>query len=277
MSAAAGTLREKARWVRRETLRLHRLAPETRLASALSPVEILVALFYGGLLRFRADDRWWEGRDRLIVSKGHGVISLYPILADVGYFPPAELDRIGVEGGVIGVMPDAAVPGFETTNGSLGHGIGVGCGIALALRARGSDRAVFVLCGDGELNAGAMWEATMFASFHGLDNLTLIVDDNKKSMLGHQADILGLAPLDEKFQTFGWRAARVDGHDAGAVHAAIAALKEERSGRPKVLIADTVKGKGVPELESNPICHVLSLKPERIDAILEDPEWPATA
>ena len=150
-------LQEQADWVRRETLKIHKIAPETRLASSLSAVEILTVLYYGRVLAFDPHHIHAENRDRLIISKGHGSISLYPILADCGYFPKDELLKVCKEGSFLGGIPDAIIPGYETINGSLGHGLGVGCGMALALKRKERKETVFVLVGDGELFEGSVW------------------------------------------------------------------------------------------------------------------------
>jgi len=258
-------LSAKARWVWSETLRLHRLAPETRVASSLSAVEIFTALYYGGLLEHRGAEPRWEGRDRLIVSKGHGSICLFPILADRGYFPVAELERICQEGSFLGGIPDTIIPGYETINGSLGHGIGVACGMALGLKRKGSSRHIFVVTGDGEFCEGSMWEGVMFAAQHRLDNLTVIIDNNKLCMLDRCERIMTVEPFEARFEAFGWQAERVDGHDVGALQRALGGLKQRDSGRPAVLIADTVKGKGVAELEQDTLCHIRTLTHEEID------------
>lgn len=265
----ADELRRKARWVRRETIRLHKLAPETRLASSLSDVEIFSALYYGGLLKFYPKNPRDERRDRFIVSKGHGGISLYPILADLGFFGREQLDNIGKPGYILCGIPDN-IPGFETINGSLGHGLGVACGMALALKRRGSGVNVAVIVGDGEIFEGAIWEAAMFAGHHKLDNLLLIVDRNKKSMLGLTREILDLDPLPEKFRAFGWDACAADGHDAAGIYGTLARMLPARGGKPKALIAETVKGKGVPSLEADPLCHIRNLTPEQADAHMEE-------
>jgi transketolase len=256
----------KAHWVWRETLRLHKLAPETRVASSLSAIEIFTVLFYGDLLLHDGANPRWEGRDRLIVSKGHGSICLFPILADRGYFSVAELDRICQEGSFLGGIPDTIIPGYETINGSLGHGIGVACGMALALKHKKVANHIFVVAGDGEFCEGSMWEGVMFAAHHCLDNLTVIIDNNKLCMLGRCEEILNVEPFERRFEAFGWQAERVQGHDISALHSTLAGLKRHgASRRPAVLIADTVKGHGVPELESDPLCHVRTLNPEEID------------
>jgi transketolase len=261
----------KADWVRRQTVTMAKTAPGIRVASSLSPVEVLVALYYGDLVDFNPGKPLWADRDRVILSKGHGSVAMYPILADLGFIDSQELDHVSGDQSRLTVIPEPTAPGIETTNGSLGHGLGVACGIAIALKRRQKDQTVFVLCGDGEVNAGAIWEAVMLAAKHGLDNIVLVVDDNKRSMLGDQADILGLAPLAGKFSEFGWQASEMDGHDPDAVHANLLRLKRERGGVPKVVISHTVKGRGVPELEKDPISHVRILSPEAIDRILE--EW----
>lgn len=175
-------LQKKAHWVWQETLAIHRRAPETRIASSLSAVEIFVTLYYGEILKFRAHDPFWPERDRFIISKGHGSISMYPILADLGFFPKDALKTVCQPGSFLGGIPDPVIPGYETINGSLGHGLGVATGIALALKKLNRNESVFVLTGDGELHEGANWEAIMFASQHGLDNLNLIIDNNNISM-----------------------------------------------------------------------------------------------
>jgi transketolase len=263
-------MKEKANWVWRETLALHGRAPETRLASSLSDIEIFVVLFYSGLMRYNPIFPLSEDRDRLIISKGHGAISMYPILADVGFFSMDELTKIGQSDSFLGIIPDNVIPGFETINGSLGHGLGVACGVALALKRKDLDRRVFVLCGDGELNEGAMWEAIMFAAFHQLDNLVVIVDNNKMSMMGYQRDILCMDPLEEKFAAFRWKAESVDGHDIEKLFNTLHAILNQRQGCPSVIIAHTKKARGVSKLEGDELCHIRSLTKEEVDNLLKE-------
>jgi len=262
-------LEKKSKWVRTETLKLHKFAPGTRIASSLSAVEILVVLYYDNILDYDPKNVLWEQRNRFIISKGHGSVSMYPILADLGFFDLAELGRISTENSFLGNIPDTGVPGFETINGSVGHGLGIGCGVALALKRKGIDKKVFVLSGDGELNEGAVWEAVMFASFHNLNNLILIIDNNKLSMLGYQKDILGMEPLKHKFTTFKWKAECVNGHNIKQLSEALHRLNRDTSDQPKVLIANTIKGKGIPELENDELCHVRVLTEEEINRTLQ--------
>ncbi len=262
-------LRVKAHWVWRETLAVHRRAPETRLASSLSSIEIFVALYYGRVLRFNPLNPRDEERDRCIISKGHGSICMYPILADLGYFPIEELQHVCEAGSFLGGIPDPVIPGYETVNGSLGHGLGVATGMALGLKRKASDRSVFVVAGDGELHEGANWEAIMFASQHKLDNLHLIVDDNRISMLGYTDDIVSHGELTTRLGAFGWDCMEVDGHDVLAVQVALQQQKAIAAGKPKALIARTVKGHGVPGLENVELSHIVNPKPELIDSLLE--------
>lgn len=269
-STKLAQMKEKALWVRRETLKIHGIAQETRLASSLSPVEILVSLFYGGIIKYDAGNPRWEGRDRFIISKGHGSISFYPILADLGYFGMHELTSVCKEGSFLGGIPDPIIPGYETVNGSLGHGLGVACGIALGLKAKRKNESVFVLMGDGELYEGSVWEAVMFAGEHKLDNIVLIIDNNKICMLDYCEKILDLSPIDEKFKAFRWSADSIDGHDISSVHSILKKLKDVRSGKPKLLIADTVKGKGVPGLEADSLNHIKNVPPDDIERAIAE-------
>lgn len=263
-------LKEKALWVRQETLLIHKIAQETRLASSLSDVEIFVVLYYGKILKFDPTNIRWENRDRFIISKGHGAISLYPILADLGYFDKQELNKVCKEGSFLGGIPDPIVPGIETINGSLGHGLGVACGISLALKRKNRDEKVFILIGDGELYEGSVWEAIMFAGHHKLDNMILIIDNNKVCMLEYCKKILDLEPLDEKLKVFNWNVEIVDGHDIDQLYNALTSFKVDRNDKPKVLIANTIKGKSIPSLEIDSLSHIKVLKEDEIDTIIEE-------
>ena len=263
-------IQKKANWVKRELLKIHKIAPGIRLASSLSCIEILTTLYYGELIAFDPKNLFWEDRDRFIISKAHGTVSLYPILADLGYFDMEQLSLVGKPGGILADIPDCSIPGYETLNGSLGHGLGVACGIALALKRKNNKSKVFVLLGDGELFEGAVWEAIMFAGHHQLDNLILIIDNNKISMLDYCKNIIDLGPLDYKFIDFGWAVTIVDGHDTRKLYDTLFAIKKYMHGGPYIIIANTVKGKGVPRLETDPLCHIKSLSVEEVDQLLSE-------
>lgn len=261
-------LQSKANWVKRELLKIHKIAPGIRLASSLSCIEILTTLYYGKIVNYDPKDLFWEGRDRFIISKAHGSISFYPILADLGYFGMDQLELVGKPGGILADIPDCSIPGYETLNGSLGHGLGVACGISLALKKKKRKEKVFVLLGDGELFEGSVWEAIMFASHHNLDNLIMIIDNNKICMLDYCKNIIDLEPIDEKFRVFGWRPTILDGHNIDELYNALSSIKKETSKKPRVIIANTVKGRGVPRLETDSLCHIKALSTEEIDQIL---------
>jgi transketolase len=263
-------LRKKADWVWAQTLRIHQSAPEIRVASSLSPIEILVALYYGGLMNFRPKNPFWNGRDRCIISKGHGSLCMYPILADLGFFPKKELTRVCENGSFLGGIPDPIIPGYETINGSLGHGAGVGSGVALALKKQGKPQNVFILTGDGELHEGSNWEAFMFAAQHELDNLIILVDNNQISMLGPTDKIVSHLNLQEKMISFGWDCRTVsNGHSHIETYNAIKKTIKIKQKKPKMIIFNTKKGNRVPGLENAPLSHVTAIKSDLIDTLIK--------
>jgi transketolase len=261
-------LHNKADWVKKELFKIHKTAPGIRLASSLSCIEILTTLYYGKILNYDPKNIFWEQRDRFIISKAHGSVSLYPILADLGYFDMKQLEMVGKAGGILGDIPDCSVPGYETVNGSLGHGLGVACGISLVLKKKNSKEKVFVLLGDGELYEGSVWEAIMFASHHNLNNLILIIDNNKICMLDYCKNIINLEPIDEKFKAFGWQPTIADGHNIQELLNILSCVKDDTTDKPKLIIANTVKGRGVPRLETDSLCHIKALSTEEIDQLL---------
>jgi transketolase len=261
----------KSEWVWKETLKIHRLSPETRVASSLSPIEIFVVLYYGGFLRQNPIDPQWPDRDRCIISKGHGSLCMYPILADLGFFPISELEKVCQKGSFLGGIPDPIIPGYETINGSLGHGVGVGSGMAFALKCRNKNQHIYVITGDGELHEGSNWEAFMFAAHHKLNNLTVIVDFNQVCMLGFTNEIISHRNLVEKFTAFGWHAILVeDGHSVNQIYSALIKSNKGLSNKPRAIIVNTIKGNRVPGLENTPLSHVTAIKAELIDKLLEN-------
>jgi transketolase len=262
-------LQKKVLWVWKKTLEIHLLAPETRLASSLSVIEIFVALYYGKILKFNPSNPLDDKRDRCIISKGHGSICMYPILADLGFFSMDELLHVCEKGSFLGGIPDPVIPGYETVNGSLGHGLGVATGVSLGLKTKKSNQSVFVITGDGELHEGANWEAIMFASHHKLDNLNLIIDNNGISMLDHTNNIVSHSDLIARLSSFGWDCGEVDGHDVLAVREALLKQKNTKNGKPKAIIASTLKGRGVPGTENAPLSHIINPKPELIEGLLK--------
>lgn len=240
-------LRKKATWVRKTTLEMIAEAGSGHPGGSLSEAEILVALYYD-VMNIEPKDPTWEKRDRFILSKGHCCPPLYAILADKGYFPKEELSKLRKFGSLLQGHPSIITPGIETVSGSLGNGLSIGVGMAMSGRKRGLDYRVYVLLGDGELQEGSNWEAAMSAAHHKLSNMTAIVDYNKIQINGWTNDIVQLEPLEEKWAAFGWNVLRVDGHDMEQV---VNALRTPGpKDKPTVIIADTIKGKGVSFMEN---------------------------
>lgn len=224
------------------------------LPSAFSCTEILRVL-YDSILKFKPQDPSWPQRDRFILSKGHGCLAQYALLADKGFFPKDDLWSFCAFGSHLGGHPERGrTPGVECATGSLGHGPSIGVGLALAARLDGRSSRVFVVCGDGETNEGSVWEALLSASKHRLDNLVIIVDYNKKQSWGSVDEILPLEPYADKFQAFGCAVKEVDGHDPAALLEAFENLPAA-TGKPTALIAHTVKGRGLAELEGDLSWH----------------------
>ena len=224
------------------------------LGSSMSLVEILRVLF-DHYLKYRAYEPKWSDRDRLILSKGHGCLALYALLADKEFFPKEELDIFCHTSGILGGHPDAnKVPGVEASTGALGHGMPIGVGLALAGKIRVKNFRVVVVVGDGEINEGSNWEAAMSANKHCLSNLTVFVDYNKLQSYGSIREVLDLEPLIDKWISFGFAVREVDGHDVSAIRECVDALPFE-SNKPSAVICHTIKGKGFPFAEGQADWH----------------------
>lgn len=224
------------------------------LGSALSLIEMLRVL-YDDVLAFDPNRPKWDDRDRMILSKGHGCLALYAILADKGFFPVAEIDRFCHFDSMLGGHPEASkIPGVEASTGALGHGLPIALGMALAARMKGKRHKVFAIMGDGEINEGSVWEAALSAGKHRVSNLTAIVDYNKLQSYGRTADVQPLEPLADKWKAFGFAVREVDGHDVAALQRLFASLPFAFD-RPSAIVCHTVKGKGVSFAEGNPDWH----------------------
>ena len=249
-------LNQKARYLRAETLELIVSSKKGHIGGALSTAEILVALFYGGVLNFDPKKPDWEERDRFLISKGHGAFLFYCMLADLGYITKDQLYSIGKNGAILGNHPDAHVPGVEFDSGSLGHGVGVGSGIALASKLANRNFITYVLIGDGESYEGSIWEAAMFAAHRELSNLVVITDRNFQCATDFTEDCNRLEPLDAKWKAFGWDTYRIDGHSVDKLVNLLNKIKQNKDRRrPVAIIADTVKGKGVSFMEKTVKWH----------------------
>jgi len=239
-------LQAKSGALRRTVLEMIAAARKGHVGGAFSCMDILVALYYGGVLRFDPKYPSWEGRDRFILSKGHSGTALFAVLADLGILDREAISGYCKNGGSLGGHPDLSIPGIEADTGSLGHGSGIGAGMALAAKMSKAPWRVFVLVGDGECHEGSVWESLVFAARHKLDNLTLIVDRNRQCVLDYTEDCAPLDPLTARLASFGWEVREVDGHSFGELGAAFGA---PQGGRPLAVVANTVKGKGVSYME----------------------------
>lgn len=233
----------------------------------MSLVEIVRVLF-DDVMHYDPQNPRWPGRDRFILSKGHGCVALYVLLAEKGFFPADELWKFCRFDGMLGGHPDPKVPGVECATGSLGHGLPIAVGMALNARHEGSGTRVFVVLGDGECNEGSVWEAAMSAGKHRLNNLIALVDYNKQQSYGSTHEILDLEPFADKWRSCGFDVTEVDGHDVVALKAALLGVRDG-AGKPMSVICHTVKGKGVSFAENNPAWHHKSkLKDDDVQKLL---------
>lgn len=263
-------LEDRAKFIRKETVRLSRIAGAGHYSSTFSCAELLASLYYEQM-NIEPGEPHWPDRDRFVMSKGHAAIGLYPVLADLGFFDPSELDTYTRLGSKYGDHPDMKkVGGLDFSSGSLGHGLSVGVGLALAARMTERDYMTYVMLGDGELSEGQIWEAANSAGHFGLQNLVAIVDRNGLSIDGHTEDVMSVEPLDDRFAAFGWEVQRIDGHDLTAIRAAFEALRRAGRGKPQVIIADTVKGRGVERMEMSLDWHVGNLVGEDYDEVMAE-------
>jgi transketolase len=224
----------------------------------------LLTVLYSGVLRIDPKNPKDPGRDRFILSKGHGGVALYAVLADKGFFDAKHLATHGKKGTILGGHPDMhQVSGVEASTGALGHGLPFGVGVALAAKKDAAAYRTFVMVGDGECQEGSIWEAALFAAQAMLDNLTVIVDYNKLQAMGRLDEIVGLGTLTEKWKAFGWGVSEVDGHDMEALCETFRKLPLEKF-KPTCIIAHTVKGKGISFMENVPIWHYRQPKPEEM-------------
>ena len=274
MSADLELLRDRARFIRTETVRLIEIAKSGHYTSVFSAAEIFAVLYYH-TMRLSADPKWPD-RDRLILSKGHCAVGVYPILAEKGYFPTAWLDNYARLGSPLGDHPDMKkVPGIDFSSGSLGHGLSIGLGMAIgqkARRAAGQNLArTFVLLGDGELNEGQIWEAAQAAPHLKVGNLVGIIDRNGMGLDGLTEETMRIEPLADKWTAFNWQVHEGDGHDLAALVDLFDHLDTD-SDRPQLIIAHTIKGKGIEWMENSRVWHLGYLAGEDAQRAVADIE-----
>ncbi len=262
-------LAERAYRIRRNALRMGEVQGQGYVGQALGVADVL-AVSYFHALNYRADDPHWEGRDRFLLSIGHYAIALYAALIEAGILPEDELETYGSDGSRLPMSGMASyTPGMEITGGSLGQGLGIAVGMCLGLKRKRSDAFVYDLLSDGELNEGSTWEAAMSASHWKLDNLIALVDVNDQQADGASSGVLGFEPLAARWEAFGWQAWRVDGNDIEALKAAFDAARASAEPKPRVLICDTLMGRGVPFLEMREKTHFIRVDADEWGAALE--------
>lgn len=267
-------LEQKARGIRKAVLDMIVTAKKGHIGGAFSCIDILVALYYGGVLKFDPRNPDWKERDRFILSKGHSGAALFAVLADLGFFGAQHLAGYCGNGSMLGGHPDRTIPGVEADTGSLGHGLGIGAGIALAAKKDGRDFRVFVLLGDGECCEGSVWEALVFAARHRLHNLTVIIDRNRQCVLDYTEECAPLDPLADRLLSFGWETAETDGHSFEALLPVLGGARTRASDRPLAVVANTVKGKGVSFMEGILKWHHSVPKPEELIIAREELDRP---
>ncbi len=262
-------LKKKALQTRIDVLKMLCEAGSGHTGGSLSVVEILVSLYFFKM-KYRSDQPKWPERDRFVLSKGHGAPALYSVLCRAGYFPEDYLNSLRKLGGLLQGHPESRMtPGVEVCTGSLGQGLSQANGIALALKMDGKPSRVYALMGDGELQEGQIWEAAMTSSHYLLDNLCAIVDHNKFQIDGPVEQIMSIYPLRDKWEAFGWYVEDIDGHNFDAIIGALKRAEEEKD-RPSLIIANTVKGKGISFIEDQNKYHGVAPDKDELDRALAE-------
>ncbi|MDD3581461.1 MAG: transketolase [Desulfobacca sp.] len=262
-------LEEIARQVRIDIVTMLNAAGSGHTGGSLSATDILVALFFGKM-NLDPQDPHWILRDRFVLSKGHAAPTYYAILARLGFFDPAELLSLRRFGSFLQGHPDCnSTPGVEVCSGSLGQGLSVANGMALAARLDNLPNRVYVLLGDGEVQEGQIWEAAMSAAHFKLDKVTAILDNNRLQIDGKVAEIMSIEPLAQKWRAFGWHTLEIDGHNMDQILAALDAAEEVKD-RPSIIIASTVKGKGVSIFENKVKYHGVAPTDVELDIALKE-------
>jgi transketolase len=262
--AAPAELARCAYRIRRLALRMGEVQGQGYVGQALGYADVL-AVAYGHALKLKPDDPAWEGRDRFLLSHGHYAIAFYAALIEAGIVPESELETYGSDDSRLPMSGMATyTPGMEISGGSLGQGLPIAVGMALGLRHKGNPAFVYNSMSDGELDEGSTWEAALAAAHHGLSNLVCLVDINNQQADGPSSKVLGFEPLADKWAAFGWHVQRVDGNDLAAVLQAFDTARTLTEARPRVILFDTLMGKGVPFLEQREKNHFIRVDP---------PEW----
>lgn len=263
-------LRSIAKEIRSDIFKMAHYAGGAHLGASFSVVEVLVALYFGGVLKYNSDKPDLDNRDRFILSKGHASAAVYAVLSKAGYFSKSVLYSYCQNESILGGHPNMLdIPGIEASTGALGHGLNYSVGLALGSKLNNLDNRIYVIIGDGECQEGSIWEAALFASAQQLNNLTVVLDHNKLQAMDRIDSILPLGSLKNKWASFGWDVAEIDGHNFDEI---LVELKNTKANVPRLIIANTIKGKGVSFMEDVPIWHYRMPNPEELKILLEELE-----
>lgn len=262
-------LEEIARKVRIHVVKSTHAAGSGHPGGSLSATDIITTLYFE-IMKHRPDEPGWKDRDRFVLSKGHGAPALYGVLAEAGYFPVEEVMTLRKLGSRLQGHPDMLkVPGIDASTGSLGQGLSIACGMALAAKIDRELHMIYAILGDGEVQSGQIWEAAMFASHHKLDNMIVFLDRNQLQIDGSTEDVLSIEPIVSKWRAFGWHTQEINGHDIGEIAEAVGRAKDI-DGKPSVIIAHTIKGKGVTFMEGSLAFHGKAADDEQLEIALKE-------
>jgi len=261
-------LRKKATEIRKDILRMLYAAGSGHAGGSLSMVEILISLYYYSL-KHDPKNPLWKNRDKVLLSKGHGCPALYAVLADTGYFPKKELSTLRKIGSRLQGHPQLGLPGLEISSGSLGQGLSIAVGMALSDKMDGLFSRIYCIMGDGETNEGQVWEAAMSASHYNLDKICAIIDFNKLQIDGFCCEIMNMGSYVHKWESFGWKVIEADGHDLTSLMDALDAAEEVKD-KPQIILAHTIKGKGVSFMENQVKWHGIAPKKNELEAALKE-------
>ncbi len=265
-----GKLEDQAKQLRRDILTMLSEAGSGHTGSSLSCVELILAI-YSHKLRYNVKDPHWDGRDRFILSKGHGCPTQYAVLSHCGFFSKDKLKTLRKIGTLLQGHPQLGLPGLEASTGSLGQGLSIANGMALSAKLDKKDTRVYCVLGDGETNEGQVWEAAMTAAHNKLDNLCAIIDYNKLQIDGFLCDVKDMLVLEEKWEAFGWNVIEIDGHDFVQIIESLDSAEKVKD-KPTMIIAHTVKGKGVSFIENKAGWHGIAPKPDELENALKELE-----
>lgn len=265
------TIETIAKDIRRTIYKIAHHAGGGHMGAAFSMADIISVLYFDHVLKYDASNPMWEDRDKFILSKGHACYALYAVLAKAGYFSEEELWSVGKPGSRFGGHPKMyEIPGVEASTGALGHGLSLAIGIAYANKVDHRDSHVYVVLGDGECQEGSIWEGALSAPTLELDNMTVVVDHNKLQAMDEMENIVHMRPFADKWRAFGWSVVEIDGHDYTEIKDAL--LTRQR-GKPTLIVANTIKGKGVSLMENVPIWHYRMPNDEELSVLFRDLEF----